>query len=329
MADMAEPETVLRSRVPPAAAGTTLVEWLAARFRYHDAAAWRQQIEAGRVQRNGRVAAADERLRIGDQIAYRPPHQEPRADTAIELLHDEPAFAVVLKPAHLVAHADGAFVQNTFFRVLERRYEALGERPRLALAHRLDRETSGLLVVAKTTAASRNLQQQFTGGAVHKEYLAVVHGVVGQDQQRIDQPIGRDPHSEIAIRRAVVAAGAEGVQAACTEITVLERGTAHTLLRAVPMTGRTHQIRVHLTSIGHPLVGDKLYGRSDADYLRFVQHVKAGGDPSWPGELPTGRHLLHAGVLAFAHPETGAPLRFAVDPPADFAAFVAEHCGVR
>lgn len=108
---MSEPaETVLQSRVPLAAAGLAIDEWLASRFRYLDLDAWRAQIAAGRVQRNGHPARAEDRLAPGDVVAYRPVHAEPRADTAIALLHDEADFAVVFKPAHLVAHADGAFV---------------------------------------------------------------------------------------------------------------------------------------------------------------------------------------------------------------------------
>ncbi len=317
-------ETVLRSRVPPQAAGATLVDWLAQRFRYLDADGWREQIAAGRVRRNERPTAADARLAAGDSIAYRPVHQEPRADVAIELLLDEPEFCAVFKPAHLVAHADGAFVQNTFFRVLERRFRDRGEPVQLALAHRLDRETSGIMVVAKTTAAARALQQQFASGAVAKEYRAIVHGRAVADAWSCDGAIGRDPASAISIRRAVVAADAAEARTARTEVRVDERFAAHTLLTAVPHTGRTHQIRVHLTHAGHPLVGDKLYGRTDEQYLDYVRFVKAGGDPAFDGRLGVGRQMLHAGMLSFAHPRTGEPIRLAAPMPADMQDFLAQ-----
>jgi 23S rRNA pseudouridine1911/1915/1917 synthase len=316
-------ETVLHSRVPPAGAGLRLVDWLERRFRYLDRDGWQREIAAGRVQLDGRAAEPGRLLRTGDLVAYRPPHEEPRADTAIEILHDDADIAVVFKPAHLVAHADGAFVRNTFFRVLERHYRERGERPRLQLAHRLDRETSGLLVVAKNPAASRALQRQFEAGTVHKEYLAVVHGVVGPDQLDLDGAIGRDAQSAVSIRRAVVARDAAGARPARTLVRVERRFAAHTLVRALPETGRTHQIRVHLAHAGHPVVGDKLYGRTDDEYLEYVRFVKAGGDPAWDGRLPSGRQLLHAGVLAFAHPTSGAALRLAAPQPPDMAAFVA------
>jgi 23S rRNA pseudouridine1911/1915/1917 synthase len=320
-------ETVLRSRVPETAAGQRLVAWLAGRFRYLDEAQWRAEIEAGRVTHSGKPARADDRLRRGDEVAYRPVHEEPRANTAVEILHDDPDFAVVFKPAHLVAHADGAFVQNTFFRVLERRYRERGETAPLALAHRLDRETSGLMVVTKSAAASRALQQQFAAGSVEKEYLAIVHGRVADDWFAIDGWIGRDPNSEITIRRAVVADGSHGAQPARTSFRVEQRLADFTLVRALPETGRTHQIRVHATHHGHPLVGDKLYGRTDADYLEYVRFVKQGGDPWWDGRLPAGRQMLHAAILRFAHPTTGAPLTFESPLPTDMAEFVREHGG--
>ena len=318
-------ETVLRSRVPETGAGQKLAVWLAGRFRYLDEAQWRAEIDAGRVTHNGKPARAEDRLRRGDEVAYRPVHEEPRANTAIEILHDDPEFAVVFKPAHLVAHADGAFVQNTFFRALECRYRERGEKPPLALAHRLDRETSGLMVVTKSAAASRALQQQFAAGTVEKEYLAIVHGAVREEHFAVDGWIGRDANSEITIRRAVVADGSHGAQPARTTFRVEERIGDFTLVRAFPETGRTHQIRVHLAHVGHALVGDKLYGRTDADYLDYVRFVKQGGDPWWDGRLPAGRQMLHAAVLRFAHPGTGAPLAFHSAMPDDMTQFAAER----
>lgn len=319
--------TVLRSRVPPAAAGQRLVDWLAGRFRYLDEAGWRAEIAAGRVQRNDRPTRPEDLLRPGDSVAYRPVHQEPRANTAIAIVHDDPDFVVVDKPAHLVAHADGAFVQNTFFRVLERHFRDRGEHHKLALAHRLDRETSGLMVVTKCADASRALQQQFGNGAVGKEYLAIVHGEPQADEFDCDGWIGRDPNSEISIRRAVVEAGSAGAQPAHTRFRVERRLPGFALVRALPETGRTHQIRVHLTHLSLPLVGDKLYGRTDAEYLDYVRFVKAGGEPWWDGRLLAGRQLLHAEALAFAHPRTGAPLQFRAPLPEDFRAFLAARDG--
>jgi 23S rRNA pseudouridine1911/1915/1917 synthase len=320
-----EPATVLQSKAPAAAAGQTLSAWLARRFRYLDEAQWVEQIAEGRVTVAGRPAVASQVLQPGEVIAYRPAAAEPPADLAIRIVGDAVGFCVVDKPAHLVSHADGAFVQNTFVRVLERELRRRGQDPRLSLAHRLDRETSGLLLVAKTRAAARAFERQFTGGRVQKEYLAIVRGVVAMDCLTLDQPIGRHPGSTIAIRRAVVASDAPQAQPAITEVSVLQRLPEATLVRCVPATGRTHQIRVHLEHAGHPLLGDKLYGRSDDEYLEFVRHVKAGGDAAFGSRFGAGRQMLHAARLAFDDPRSGERRSFTSPLPDDMQRFLAER----
>ncbi|MCA8950583.1 MAG: RluA family pseudouridine synthase, partial [Planctomycetes bacterium] len=256
-------------------------------------------------------------LRAGAALCYRKQHREPPIDRDVRVLHRDPALLVVEKPAHLPVHGDGAFVRHTLIHLL--RHE-LGH-PEARIVHRLDRETSGLLVVARTDAARAALERQFVAGSVGKSYLAVVHGAVERDFV-CDAPIGRATTSSITLRRAA-AANARDPKPASTRFTVLERGRDRTLLGCEPATGRTHQIRVHLEHVGHPLLGDKLYGRTDAEYLAFVARVKAGGDPREvpPGEPP--RQLLHAAALAFRHPDDERALRFESAAPAEFGAWLA------
>lgn len=310
---------MLQSIVPAGAAGQRLGDWLAVRFTYLDAEAWRAEIAAGRVQQNGVRAAAHAVLAAGDLVAYEPPPAAPRPDLALPILLDDGDLVAIDKPPHLVAHRDGAFAQNTFLHELERR---VGATAPLHLVHRLDRQTSGVLLLARRPELVAPLQRQFTDGSATKAYLAVVRGRVDADAFVVDAPIGPAPASAIAARRAVVPSGSAGARPARTEFCVLRRAAAHTLLLAVPRTGRTHQIRVHLEHRGHALVGDPLYGRSDADYLAFVQRCKAG-------ERTAERHLLHAHRLEIHHPATGARVDIVAAPPADFAAFTSAAAPAR
>jgi 23S rRNA pseudouridine1911/1915/1917 synthase len=287
----------LRSRVPPWADGMPLHDYLCRRFPYHDRTVWRAQIGAGRVRHLRAGQPAGPPLRRGDEVVYDKLHREPAVPTAVALLHCDERVVVADKPAHLPSHADGVFVRNTFVHVLRR---LLGD-DRVRLVHRLDRETSGVMVAARDADSARDLESQFRSGRVQKTYLAVVHGRVEADAFAIDP----------------------GAQPACTDCEVLARPRDCTLLCVRPRTGRTHQIRVHLHHAGHPLVGDKLYGRSDAEYLEWVHRVKAGGDPLDPRDRPTSRHLLHAAELAFRHPGSGGEERWSAPVPDDMAAFLA------
>lgn len=309
----------LEFTVPAAGAGQPLVDWLAARFSYFDREAWADAVAAGRLQRNGVVAAAATVLLAGDRIAFAPePAALPTPEVAV--LFEDADLVVVDKPPFLVTHHDSAFPGRTFVGALAERLGVAA----LHFAHRLDRETSGVLLLAKHAGAAAALQAQFAANAVHKRYAAVVRGNVLAAQGVIEGPIGRSAGSTVPVRRAVVASGSP----ALTRFAVRERLPGCTVLELQPQTGRTHQLRVHLEHLGHPLVGDKLYGRSDAQYLEYVAHLKAGGDPAWGGRLGAGRQLLHAAELVFAHPRTGTAVLCRAPEPADFAAFVAAQRAV-
>ncbi|MBM4061040.1 MAG: RluA family pseudouridine synthase [Planctomycetes bacterium] len=308
-------EILLRSRIGPQADGMALLDHLLRRFPYHDRAGWLRELAAGRLTIDGIAASPDQRLRRGTVLAYRKLHVEPAVSRDVRVVHRAADWAVVEKPAHLPVHADGPFVRNTLVHLLRS-----GPLPLARLVHRLDRETSGLCVVACSPTARASLDRQFAAGTVAKAYLAVVRGEVPGDF-RVDAPIGRARGSDLALRRSAAAQAIEA-QPACTDFVVAERGAGATLLRCVPHHGRTHQIRVHLEHAGFPLLGDKLYGRPDADYLAFVARVKAGGDAreAPPGE--PGRQLLHAAELAFDAPDTNHRVRFVSPAPPEFAAWL-------
>lgn len=310
--DDSEAPLELSSRVPATAAGQTLLDWLASRFRYHPRERWQDEIGAGRVRIDGRDAAPGDVLAAGMTVLYCKLHREPVVDRTVRVLHADAALLVVEKPAHLPMHADGPFVRNTLIHLLRTEHG----HPEARIVHRLDRETSGLVVAARASAARRALERQFSAGTVAKHYLAVVRGEVAADFV-CDAAIGHSTTSSIALRRSA-AADSKQARPARTDFRVLERAPGRTLLECVPATGRTHQIRVHLEHAGFPVLGDKLYGRPDADYLEFVRRMKAGGDPrDTPAGQPS-RQLLHAASLEFEHPDSGERLRFESPSPPEF-----------
>jgi 23S rRNA pseudouridine1911/1915/1917 synthase len=198
---------------------------------------------------------------------------------------------VVDKPAGMVVHPAPGHVRGTLANAV------LGLDPDgfVGLVHRLDRDTSGLLVVARDEAALRDLQAQWQRREVEKVYLALVRGTPREPRATIEAPIGRDPRDRQ--RMAVVARG----RAATTDYRVVQRYCGETLLECRIHTGRTHQIRVHLASIGHPVVGDAVYGRP---------------------ESTLGRQFLHAHRLAFRHPRDGRPAVFEAELPAELSAYL-------
>jgi 23S rRNA pseudouridine1911/1915/1917 synthase len=211
------------------------------------------------------------------------------------IVFDDPLFAVVDKPAGLVTHAaPGVRGRDLATMLAERGLAGGGEAGRPGIVHRLDRDTSGLLVVAKDDATRRALQGLLRRRAIEREYLALVHGRPASTTGRIEAPIGRDPRART--RQAIDGIGA---RPAVTHFETVEAFPEHTLLGVRLDTGRTHQIRVHLAAIDLPVVGDPVYGNPSADPLGME------------------RQALHARRLAFPHPRDGEQLSFVAPPPAD------------
>lgn len=318
-------ETQLRSKVPANLSNLALVDYLSRRFRYQTAETWRELVQAGKVTVNDHTAGPDALLKKGDWVAYSVVLREPPVDRDIRILHEEETFLVADKPGQLPSHADGNFIKHTFIYILGEMLKAKGWNGTAQLVHRLDRETSGLMVVAKEGKAHQALVQQFEKGLVEKEYVTVVRGEITEDEVEVAGAIGKDPDSEISVRQKVVPEGTPFSKPSKTLFRKITGLKGFTQLLCLPKTGRTNQIRVHLDSIGHPVAGDKLYGRTDAEFLAYIRHVKAGGDPGWKGVLESDRQLLHASKLTFAHPVTGQKVSFAAELPADMKAFIQQH----
>jgi 23S rRNA pseudouridine1911/1915/1917 synthase len=265
-------------------------------------------IKAGRVRVNGAGERPSSRLRGGEAIDVEPAALAPlkayAEDLPLEILYQDAEMIAVNKPAGMVVHAGAGRHSGTLVNALLHHFGSLargGGEERPGIVHRLDRFTSGVLLVARTDAAHRGLAAQFAGRTVEKVYLTLVHGRVKADQGRIEKPISRDP----ARRLRMTARRAEG-RAAITEYKVLERFAGFTYLEVRIRTGRTHQIRAHFSSIGHPVAGDRLYGAP----------AQTAGLP------PLERTFLHAHRVRFTHPATGAPVTVVSPLPAELVAWM-------
>ncbi len=272
-------------------------------------------IEAGRVLVEGRHLKASAAVVPGQRIRLSIPSPKPSDLTPepipLDLLYEDHDLLVLNKPAGLVVHPAPGHPGGTLVHALLHHCPELpgiGEERRPGIVHRLDKETSGVMVVAKTDAAMASLASQFKGRRVRKTYLALVHGQVKQTEGRIVAGIGR--HEQDRKRMGVrTRKGREAV----TTYRVMKRLDGFTLLQLHPETGRTHQIRVHLSSIGHAIIGDKVYGG------RRERKFRVSG---FGFRVEAERQMLHAWRLGFFHPKTDAWMEFEAPLPADFASWL-------
>jgi 23S rRNA pseudouridine1911/1915/1917 synthase len=277
-----------------------------------------QLIALGRVLVNGRAAKASLKLKAGDRLEVTVP---PRRRTRIEpeaqpliIMHEDDDLLVLDKPVGVVVHPGAGVQSGTLVNALLHHapeIATVGGEGRPGVVHRLDRDTSGLLVVAKTEAAYLALVEALRVRQVKRVYHAIVWGDPGPSEGVIDLPIGRDPKDR---KRMAVVRGPAG-KAARTRWRVLERYGVATLVEARLETGRTHQIRVHMNALRHPVVGDPTYGGRVKKVLSLRQSERSLADALL---RLLRRQALHAAQLEFVHPTTGERLRFSSEPPQDF-----------
>jgi len=257
---------------------------------------WRRRIEAGEVELDGRVPGPDTPLHPGQWLQWmRPPWEEPPAPEGCEILFEDPWLVAAHKPRGLPTLPGGGFLQQTLLTRVQALY------PEACPMHRLGRETSGLVLFARTPAAAALVQASWRAHEVQKVYRALGQGQAMDDEYDIRTPIGPVPHPKLGTLHAASPGGRPSHSLA----QVLERREASTLFTVEIHTGRPHQIRIHLASIGHPLVGDPLY--------------VAGGHPNPDGQgLPgDGGYFLHAERLRFVHPERGDILELRAEVPVE------------
>lgn len=275
-------------------AGKRLDHFLQERLPQYSRSRLQEWIKQGRVRVDGAGAKASHLLRGSEGVliepAALPPLKAVPEDLPLDILYEDDDVIAVNKPAGMVVHAGAGRHTGTLTNALVHRFgqlSSVGGEQRPGIVHRLDRYTSGVLLVARTDAAHRHLAQQFARRTTEKTYLALVEGSLKTDCGRIETPIIRDP-----VRRTRMTTKLGRGRAAITEYQVLRRFAGASYLEVKIGTGRTHQIRVHLASIGHPVIGDKLYGAAAS---------------------PFGRYFLHAHKIGFSRPSTGE--RIAITAP--------------
>lgn len=312
------PLTEFRFHVESPQAGLRADQFLTGRPGFSSRSALRRLFDQGLIQVNGRPVKAATRLKPGDVISGALPEARPSAllpePLALTIIHQDSDLAVVDKPAGMVTHPTSALRQGTLVNALLyhcRDLSGIGGELKPGIVHRLDKLTSGVMVAAKTDAAHQSLAAQFKAHTIDRRYLALCHGELAALSGRLESPISRNPRNRLKMtgRRK------EG-RAAITHYKVLARGRGFSLLECRLATGRTHQIRVHLSEQRHPLVGDALYGSG--------RSLPASLDPEQRAALKQlKRQALHAYRLGFEHPRTGEFMAFESPPPSDLRSALA------
>jgi len=330
----------VRVRVYPEIAGLRLDQALTKLFPWRTRSSVRRLIQSGRVylspapcKPDGQPSAAEtvrpaRRVQAEDIIIVDVPPRAPiEQETSpidadeLDIVHEDRFLVAINKPPGLAVHPSGRRLTGTLINLLHARYRCLENLsqdivPRLC--HRLDRETSGLILVAKDEIAHSNVRKEFERQRVQKSYLAIVEGTVDQDDGFIDLALGPARHSPIRLK---IEARPDGLEA-LTRFQVRERTRHFSLVQCFPKTGRQHQLRVHLASIGHPIVGDKLYG-PDEQY--FLDNIEGELDEIAKGRLRLSRHALHSYTLRFRHPERKEEVEYSAPLLDDMRKFLEEN----
>jgi len=322
--------------------GVRVDSFLVRHFRNYTPFRMQRIVRAGLVKIDGTTVEIDERVYRGETVTVRliEPPDKLHAPQPIPLrvVFEDPWIVVVDKQPGQITHPAGALQTGTLCNALQFHFDGQTAWPGLlrpGIVHRLDRMTSGLIVVTKDHLSHRQLSIQFQKERVKKTYLAVVEGVVACDRGTIDLPIGTSPEAESVLMSCQPEAG--DPRPSVTDFEVVERFSSHSLVRARPRTGRNHQIRLHLAAIGHPLVGDEFYGPfgqiklTKAEYealRRRPSNGQAGGEGDEEtidvkDGGPGSRHALHAHRLEFEHPILGGRVAFESPLPADIRALIA------
>ncbi len=299
------------SQVPDSFSYYRLDKYLAVRFNYHSRSKWQKEISEGRVQFNGKIVMnIHKKIMAGDFISYHGSnYDEPDVDRNYSIIYEDQYIIAVNKSGNLPVHPSGKFFHNTLLSILETNMKI-----KLYPVHRLDRETSGIILFAKSSEITSSIHKNFSN--FHKMYIAIVHGIPDTKNFVIKMPIGADNKSQIRKKRG---AFLEAKDQAITYFQIMYQKNDYSLIKATPITGKLHQIRVHLNYAGFPILGDKLYGIDESLYLDFI---KNGNSKELIEKLKFHRSALHAWKITFFHPVTQKQIQFKSPVPKEFLEFL-------
>lgn len=303
-------------RIDQAAQGSPVLDYYTQHYPHSSRSQWQQRIESQQILLNGAETTPQFRLQAGHRLTYdRPPWQEPAVPLNFEVLHEDSDLLVVSKPAGLPVLPGGGFLEHTLLAQLQQRYPQETPVP----IHRLGRGTSGLMLLARSSRARASLSQQMRDRQIEKIYRTRVQGSDLPDRFTVTQPIGKLPYPVLGY---IYAACPTGLPAQ-SECQVLQRDRGTALVAVKILTGRPHQIRIHLAAAGFPLVGDPLYAIGGAPQpLTVSSQLAEDGELSVPGDCG---YFLHAMHLRFRHPD-GNEIKLVCPPPIELRLRTAEGC---
>ncbi len=308
----------LRMTVDPRAQGWRVDHFLSRLYPNFSRVSFQRAIENGAVLVNGATVKMSRRLKENDELEYRLPavnhHTIEPEDIPLDVMYDDDSLIVINKAANMIVHPGRGNYHGTLAGALQFHFDKLSDiagKLRAGIVHRLDRDTSGVLVVAKDNQIHHHLSKQFEERSVEKEYRAIVWGEVQFDRDYIETHVRVSQRNR---ERMMVCPPGGNSRHAATFYEVIERFRGFSFMRLCPQTGRTHQLRVHMHHLGHPIVADRLYeGHSALELSDLIDLPPEAENPVF-----IDRQALHAYKLSFDHPVTGARLSFEAPLPADF-----------
>lgn len=306
--------------IPPGTADVQLLSFLTRRFTYHDQNSWKNLINAGRVRVNSHKAYSDQILHPGDTVAYVQFNRtEPSIRRDYSILFEDETLLVINKPGNLPCHPGGRYFNHSLWGLLQTDYPGSS----FFFVNRIDRETSGIVLLAKTSAAARYCQKQFNEGTVRKNYWVIIEGDFPSSEIFADGFLEPDEGSPVRKKKRFLdrrygGACSKSAKPCKTKFKLIQKGEGRSLVCAEPLSGRLHQIRATLCSLGYPVTGDKIYGVDDTLFLRFIEDRLTASDLH---KLCLRRQALHARFLEMTHPVSGERIHFSAQLPEDMANF--------